>query len=49
MSDPRPGDFAGVHTALVTPFTADASAVDLQALEAQVLFQASGGVAGVVP
>ena len=49
MSDPRPGDFAGVHTALVTPFTADASAVDLQALEAQVLFQASGGGAGVVP
>ncbi len=49
MSDPRPGDFAGVHTALVTPFTADACAVDLAALEAQVLFQASGGVAGVVP
>lgn len=49
MSDPRPGDFAGVHTALVTPFTADASAVDIPALEAQVLFQASGGVAGVVP
>jgi 4-hydroxy-tetrahydrodipicolinate synthase len=48
MSDPRPGDFAGVHTALVTPFTADASAVDIPALEAQVLFQASGGVAGVV-
>ena len=49
MSDPRPGDLAGVHTALVTPFTADASAVDLAALEAQVLYQASGGVAGVVP
>ena len=48
MSDHRPGDFAGAHTALITPFAVDASAVDLPALEAQVLFQASGGVAGVV-
>ncbi len=49
MTQFQPAALAGAHTALITPFSQDGSTVDLSALEAQVLFQASGGVAGVVP
>ncbi len=41
--------FRGAYTAIVTPFTADGSAVDLKRLEEHVRFQAEGGVSGVVP
>ncbi len=39
----------GAYTALVTPFTADGSAVDLRRLADNIAAQAAGGVAGVVP
>ncbi len=39
----------GAYTALVTPFTADESAVDIQRLSDNIRHQAAGGVAGVVP
>ncbi|HMN95241.1 MAG TPA: 4-hydroxy-tetrahydrodipicolinate synthase [Phycisphaerales bacterium] len=39
----------GCHTAIVTPFTRDGSAVDFERLDEQVRFQAAGGVSGVVP
>ncbi len=39
----------GAYTALVTPFTADGSAVDIQRLSDNIRHQAAGGVAGVVP
>ena len=39
----------GAHTAIVTPFTDDASSVDIARLEAQVTRQCDGGVASVVP
>lgn len=41
--------FRGAYTAIVTPFTADGTAVDLARLEEQVRFQAQGKVGGVVP
>lgn len=42
--------FFGAFTALITPFTGpDAEAVDFARLTEQILFQAEGGVAGVVP
>jgi 4-hydroxy-tetrahydrodipicolinate synthase len=41
--------FQGAYTALVTPFTADGEAVDLQRLADNIRHQAAGGVAGVVP
>jgi 4-hydroxy-tetrahydrodipicolinate synthase len=40
--------FAGVYTAIVTPFAADGS-VDWKALRRLVDFQVEGGVAGLVP
>lgn len=40
--------FTGVHTALVTPFTADGS-VDYEKLEELVEFQIAAGVDGIVP
>ncbi|MCC6557611.1 MAG: 4-hydroxy-tetrahydrodipicolinate synthase [Polyangiaceae bacterium] len=40
---------AGTYTALVTPFTPDGEAVDLDALEALVEAQIGGGVEGLVP
>lgn len=40
---------SGAYTALVTPFTADGSAVDLDRLADNVRRQAAGGIAGVVP
>lgn len=42
-------DYSGVHAAVATPFTADATAVDLEAIEAQVAFVAAGGIQGIVP
>ena len=39
---------SGAYTALVTPFTPGGDAVDLERLNAQICFQASGGVRGVV-
>ena len=39
---------AGVYTAIVTPFTADGSAVDWASYEKLVRYQIAGGVAGVV-
>lgn len=40
---------SGTLTALVTPFTPDAEAVDYEALEALVEAQIAGGVSGLVP
>ncbi len=42
-------DLCGAYTALVTPFTADGSAVCLERLVENVRLQAAGGVSGVVP
>lgn len=39
----------GCFTAIVTPFSADGSAIDFERLEAQIAYQASGKVAGIVP
>jgi 4-hydroxy-tetrahydrodipicolinate synthase len=41
--------FRGAYTAIVTPFSADGSTVDLPRLEEHVRFQAAGKVTGVVP
>ncbi len=41
--------FRGAYTALVTPFTADGSALDLARLSEHIHFQADGGITGVVP
>ena len=41
--------FSGAYTALATPFTRDASAVDLERLGRAIRFQAEGGVRGIVP
>ena len=41
--------YSGVHTALPTPFSAGGEQVDYEQLDAQVRYQASGGVRGVVP
>jgi 4-hydroxy-tetrahydrodipicolinate synthase len=40
---------SGTFTALVTPFTADGSAIDVAALDALVDAQIAGGVSGLVP
>ncbi len=45
LKDPR---FTGVFTAIVTPFSDDASALHLANLRAQIEFQAAGGVRGIV-
>lgn len=45
----KPTIFHGAYTALVTPFTADGSTVDLARLTEHIQFQAEGGVTGVVP
>lgn len=44
-----PAQLAGAFTALVTPFTADGSSVDFDALSALVEAQIAGGIAGLVP
>jgi len=41
--------FRGTYTVLVTPFTADGSAVDLKALERLVEYQITNGVRGLIP
>jgi 4-hydroxy-tetrahydrodipicolinate synthase len=41
--------FRGTFTVLVTPFTADGSAVDLAALRRLVEYQIGGGVRGLIP
>ncbi len=41
--------FKGAYTALVTPFTADGSAVDIERLAESIRHQAAGGITGVVP
>ena len=41
--------FQGTFTALVTPFSADGEALDLEALDALVEAQIAGGVTGLVP
>jgi 4-hydroxy-tetrahydrodipicolinate synthase len=41
--------FQGVYTALVTPFTADGSAIDWSRLKSSIEHQAAGRVSGVVP
>lgn len=40
--------FSGAHTALVTPFTRSGDALDIDHFDAQIRFQASGGVRGIV-
>lgn len=40
--------FRGAFTAIVTPFNADASAIDYGRLDQQLAFQAKGGVTGVI-
>ena len=40
--------FRGAYTAVVTPFNADGSSIDYGALKAQLAFQASGGITGIV-
>ncbi|MEM1354867.1 MAG: 4-hydroxy-tetrahydrodipicolinate synthase [Planctomycetota bacterium] len=40
---------AGAYTALITPFTADGSTVDLDRLKANVTYQIEQGIDGVVP
>lgn len=42
-------DYSGVFAAVATPFTADGSAVDLQAIDRQVAFAMDGGIQGIVP
>ncbi len=44
-----PKPLRGTYTVLVTPFTADAEAVDLKALERLVAFQIDEGVEGLIP
>jgi 4-hydroxy-tetrahydrodipicolinate synthase len=39
----------GAYTALVTPFTADGSAIDYDAFEAHVVAQLAGKISGLVP
>lgn len=50
MGDRMAGEpFRGTYTVLVTPFTADGSAVDLAALRRLVEYQIGGGVRGLIP
>lgn len=45
LKDPR---FTGAFTAITTPFTPDGNAIDFGRLDAQLEFQAAGGVKGIV-
>jgi 4-hydroxy-tetrahydrodipicolinate synthase len=45
----KPTIFKGAFTAIVTPFSADGSHIDLARLSEHIHFQAEGGVAGIVP
>ena len=40
--------FTGAFTAITTPFTADGSAIDRDRLATQIVFQAQGGLKGIV-
>lgn len=42
-------DYSGVFAAVSTPFTADGTEVDIEAIDALVAFAAEGGVQGIVP
>src|SRR5687768_9651679 len=44
-----PTSLAGAYTALVTPFTEDGSAIDLEALEWLIEGQLAAGITGLVP
>jgi len=44
----RDDRFAGAFTAIVTPFTEDARAIDFDRLDAQIARQAEHGIAGIV-
>ena len=48
MTSMSKASLSGAYTALVSPFTASGDAVDLERLNAQICFQASGGVRGIV-
>lgn len=48
MPHASPVQFRNAFTAIITPFTADGSALDLNRLREQIKFQADGGVTGVV-
>ncbi len=39
----------GAYTAIITPFVADGSAVDLDRLQENIAHQAAGGISGVIP
>lgn len=41
-------EFKGCYTAIVTPFTTDGIAIDQARLAEQIVFQAEGGVSGIV-
>jgi len=45
----RPFKLEGCWTAMTSPFSADGRVLDLNRWEAQLKFQAQGGVRGVVP
>jgi len=45
----RPFQLQGAYTALVTPFSADAEAIDFDAFDESVRQQIDGGIHGVVP
>jgi 4-hydroxy-tetrahydrodipicolinate synthase len=47
-SRPAPLDLRGSFTAITTPFTADGSKIDYNALEEQIAFQAAGGTRGII-
>jgi 4-hydroxy-tetrahydrodipicolinate synthase len=44
----NPISFRGAYTAITTPFTSDAHAIDFGLLREQITFQAQGGVTGIV-
>lgn len=49
MTTSTPADrFQGCFTAIITPFTRDASAIDFARLEQQIADQAAGGITGIV-
>ena len=45
----RPLKLDGCWTAMTSPFTADGHAIDMERWQAQLAWQAKGGVRGVVP
>ncbi len=49
MSSNKPLALSGCWTAMVTPFTSDATRVDVECFKRQIRAQAEGAVAGIVP